>query len=122
MASEEKLIELNNQGDLGRMLAERFGGELGYVQPRQDSDLMIGFESRAKTPTAQAIREVVVEHYTRLGYEVHVPGLQSPDAFDAFVFFGAKGERVEVYVNISTFYPLVPGDGHNHLRLTTTLM
>ena len=121
MASIRELVELNNQGDLGIMLAKKFNGKIGHLDPRKDSDFMIGFITREATPSAKDIGKAVTEHYTRLGYEVEPDKYQRGHAFDAVVFFGIKGEGC-VTMAITTFYPLTPGDANNHIRVTTNVI
>ncbi len=123
MPSTEELIELNKQGDLGEMLAEKFRGERGALRGRKDAELMIGFASRSETPTAEMIATAVVEHYTRLGYIVRPhDGVAGSDCFEAEIFYSALDGGC-VHVVITTFYPLTIGrdDEHNHLRISTTV-
>ena len=86
MPSFRDLVNLNEQGDLGAMLAERFSGERGHVYPRQDDDFMIGFKYRKETPSVQMIKAAVVEHYTKLGYVVEQDSCTT-DMFSALLFF-----------------------------------
>lgn len=115
MASLKGLVDSNNNGELGKMLAQKFNGECGRTYPRQDADLIIVFESEEKTPSAKDIEGAVTEFYTKLGYQVE-KGDCPPDMFEAAVFCGEKVGGA-IFVVISTNYPL---DGtRNHLRVTT---
>ena len=121
MASIQELFKLNNQGDLGEMLAKKFGGERdSCLCPRKDAELMISFESRSKTPGAEEIGIAVIEHYRKLGYIVEPNkshGSQG-NCFQAIVFYNTY-DHGSLSVVITTFYPLSMGDDHNHLRITT---
>ncbi len=122
MASLTELIELNNNGDLGNLLAQKFNGQIGRQYPRKDSEFMIGFASQEVTPPAEKIAKVVTEHYTGLGYKVEPDKHQGRDCFQALVFFKAKDQGC-THIVITTFYPLVigKGDKHNYLRVTTSV-
>lgn len=123
MASLQELVVLNQQGDLGKMLAEKFHGELGRRDntTRGDWDFMIGFKSKAETPSIEAIKQAVVEHYTQLGYQVEAEKSSPPDMFCCMLFFESKGQG-GITVTITTYYPLVYGDEHKHIRVTTYVL
>ena len=122
MVSMQELVELNNQGDLGKMLAMKFQGERGHLCPRKDADLMIGFKSKAETPGATIIGEAVMEHYTKLGYVVEPSKSHGAkgNCFEAKIIPDPRRHEF-VHIVITTFYPPTMGDEHNHLRITTTL-
>ena len=120
MASLIELVKLNNEGDLGKMLTEKFKGEIGRLLPRKDMEFMIGFASREATPSPEDIRETVTEHYTRLGYKVEPEEYQRKHGFDAIVFFDTRDQGC-IYIVITTFYPLVFGDEHKHICVETSV-
>lgn len=120
MPSFEELVESNNRGDLGAMLAEQFGGERGRVYPRQDSEFIIRFPSKEQTPSVEQLRRAVVSFYEGLGYVVKMGAAGLSDMLDFFVFCpgGSKEEHL-IYGIISTNYPLVMGEGNENIRVTT---
>lgn len=121
MVSFEQLLELNKKGDLSGMLAKKFDGERGYMRDVGDMEVMIGFKSRADTPSAVQIGNAVVEHYSKLGYNLE-PKWPGADMFEAFIFPESKGKGC-ISLTISTFYPLSlnpeDNDENNHVRITT---
>lgn len=123
MASIRELIDSNNRGELGAMLASRFKGERGRTYPRGDSEFMVGFPSEEETPPVEALKLAIVEFYTGLGYQIEVAEQSPSDMFEAYVFCqGTRKEEGSIYLVISTRYPLVPAEGVlDHLRVTTTV-
>ncbi len=118
MASLKELVDLFNNGALGKMLAERFHGERGHVYPRQDSEFVIGFASEEATPSGEAIGIAVTEFYQGLGYVVKVLRYNDPDVFVANVYCPKENFGV-ILVNITTKYPISLGGPHDHLRVMT---
>lgn len=122
MSSLPKMIELNNEGHLGQMLAENLDGERGYIYPRGDSEFVISFSSEEVTPSVEEVKDLVVESYSQLGYEVEVVKNSPPDMFEAYIFCSrTRKEEGSIYVVISTRYPIVMGGSKNHIRVTTNV-
>ncbi len=120
MTKFEQLVKLNNEGDLGRLLAAAFHGEIGRLNPKNDSEFLIGFDS---APDTQSIGRVVAGHYSGLGYSVNIEESRSgsPNTFGCFVHTD-DGDDMSLYIVITTNYPLTPGDNHTHIRVTTTFI
>ncbi|MFA5934746.1 MAG: hypothetical protein WC827_02585 [Candidatus Paceibacterota bacterium] len=117
MASFKELKDLNGQGILSQLLVEKFDGRCGFItEPdRKDANLTISFTSTNKTPSAKQIREVVIEHFTKLGYVVKNLGKDILGIFEAYIYFQSMQEGFVVVV-ISANYP--QGD---YIRLTTNI-
>lgn len=120
MASFTELLELNRQGDMGRMLAEKFQGRRGELKSRQDEDLLISFRSESETPFIGQVKQAMTSHYTKLGYTVQVDTRSPPNMLEAQIYHETIGGGV-VTVTISTFYPFLH-DRCNQLRLTTGII
>ena len=120
MASFDELVALNNEGDLGNMLAISFNGEIWHTYLRKDSELIISFKSITETPSREEIDQAVTWHYRRLGYIVEPSTRPQIDVFECCVFCDRKCDGF-ITVLITTFYPLNAGNEHNHLRVTTTV-
>lgn len=120
MASTAELLQLNREGDLGKLIVWTFKGECGRLYPRKDSDLMIGFRTKDATPEISLIERLVTRHYEELGYTVEAVCGQASESFEFLIYFNEKSNGC-IFVIISTFYPLVMGDDHNHVRITTTV-
>ena len=82
---------------------------------------MVGFTSKETTPPAEDIGTAVTNHYSRLGYRVEPTKLQTQHSFETLVFFGTKDKGC-IHIIITTFYPLVLGDEHNHIRVSTSVL
>ncbi len=120
MASLRELVELFNQGSLGRMLAERFKGQRGYAFPNEDSDHIISFERMEDVPGVAAIRAAVKAHYEGKGYTVEEDDTSSGERiFCAFVFHGNKDQGY-VQIFISTGYRPTTGNKPN-IQITSTI-
>lgn len=122
MPSIAELVELTNQGEIGKLLAREFKGERGHTYPRQDSDLIITFASEEATPFTYAILKCVTKHFSRLGYSLSLHEPQSSDCLEATIFVEKDGRREDgsIHVVITTHYPFpAPGEGRASLRITT---
>jgi len=119
MASAKALEALFNEGKLGELLVQAFGGTRGRVEDgNKDSDFLIVFESEAKTPSAEAIAKTVTEHYWTLGYDIEKVDTRN-DCFEAFISYGRhRMNACVVGVIITALYPYEIGANRASLRAT----
>ena len=120
MASIRKLVQLNRDGDLGKMLAEKFHGECGRTFPQKDLEFMIGFKSESETPMASAVAEAITQHYREKGFKVTIDDLQE-NCFQCRIHTDNL-DSGWINVLVTTRYPLTPGGGLNHIRVTTNVI
>jgi hypothetical protein len=114
----ENLKELFRTGTLGKLLTEQFNGKRGRVYPNEDAEFLIIFKSNEETPNGQEVREVVLRHYTELGFNVESDGEDSCQGF-TFTTLDSEANGKWIWVVISTNYPF---DGHNStLKITTEI-
>ncbi len=120
MASLPELVELFNQGSLGKMLAERFNGQRGYTFPNADSDLIVVFERMEDVPGVVAIRTAVKSHYEGMGYVIEDDETTNDERiYCAHVFCGEK-DRGYVQIFITTGYKPTTGNKPN-IQITSTM-
>jgi hypothetical protein len=121
MITAKELVELNRRGDLSKMLVEKFNGVRHDPLGKGDFDLVISFESKAKTPTKEAIKEALSEYAAKLGCELKFDSMSGRDMVLAAITSLSDGHGI-VSVTISTFYPQVSGEEARFMRLTTVAM
>lgn len=123
MPSFKKLVESNDRGDLGAMLAKQFGGERGRTYPRGDSEFIVGFASEEQTPSIDQLRQAVAIFYGQLGYAVEMSKGSPPDVLEFFVFcHGTTKEENSIFVIISTRYRLDKGGKRENVRVNTEVL
>ncbi len=117
MPNFRELVELNRNGDLGKLLAEKFHGEIGKLQPRKDADFIIGFKSETLTPSTEGIKATITKHYEKLGFVVENPEIAG-GMFECIIHDGNR-ETGFVKLVVTTRYPLQIGGHHHYARITT---
>ena len=117
MASAQELAALFNDGELGKLLVARFGGELGHLNLNKDSDFLLVFKDKGEVPEEEAIVAAVRQHYGGLGYMVELRG--SVKACTLVVRYENQSELCLVNIAITTHYPF--NGGHACLRATCTI-
>lgn len=118
MASLPELVALFNNGELGKLIANTFHGERGFVYANEDSDLLVVFSSEKATPSPQLLKQLIKDHYSKLGYVVEfTAGSIDGDLFG--VEFRISGDVV-VVVTITTRYP--NNDHCRNVRITSIIL
>ncbi len=74
MASKEELANLFANGNLGKLLANKFHGTRGRLYPKQDFELLVVFSADIGAPTLEVVEAAVVECYSAHGYLVKIDG------------------------------------------------
>ncbi len=109
------LAQMFNDGKLSELLKTKFSGKIGHQYPMKDSEVIISFPSPEKTPTAEAIRQAVNEHYTLLGYEVERGSMDSRNG--PCFLMRHRSTSIPGFVSVIMTIPY-PNDGHhNNLAL-----
>jgi hypothetical protein len=119
MSTPQKLVQLSNDGELGRLLAEKFNGQVGHTSGRKDADFLVIFESEEKTPVVEKISEIITGHYTGLGFKVKVVYAFAGELSLMIICDESQG-LAYFTVTITTLYP--HGGRANTLRATTHMV
>lgn len=114
------------KGQLGQFLVKRFGGTLGHVYPRADSEFMIGFPLEKLVPGIQAILEAVRAFFESQGFAFDLVRV-GHNSLTAVVRLreikrNDPNDDQSVSIVITTNYPLTVGEGRTHVRVTTTII
>ncbi len=114
MASAKELVALFNNGELGKLLVQKFGGELGHTPPNKDADFLVVFKNEADVPEPAVVKTVVEDHYRKLGYPIKSESYSNGSTAFAIVL-----DEVIIAITITTRYPF---DGkHASIRATSIL-
>jgi hypothetical protein len=73
MPKSKKLAQSYSDGDLGKLLAEKFNGKVGYSSGREDSNFLVVFQDEVSTPGIFEIEEVIREYCRQLDLEILNP-------------------------------------------------
>jgi hypothetical protein len=93
------LISSNNNGGLGEMLKGTFGGNLGHLHARKDSDFTLYLGSSTDMPSLEVLRDSVQGYYVRDRCTV-IDDLSSELSFTIVVSFPDSPGWLNVIVTI----------------------
>lgn len=119
LPSADNLIEMSNNGEFGKLLVHRFGGQRGRTYPREDSEFLIVYENEDKVPSAEQVSKLITEQCERLGYEVQKSDLTGKDLWTCTIIV-PYDNRVVMNVVVTVPYPFTGRD--IALRMTTELI
>ena len=125
MPSRNELIELFQNGELSKLLAQRFQGQIRTYPTKEmkDSDFLVVFESEEKTPDAKKITETVTKFYADKGYEVKPDDNSDSNYFGALIFYNRNArEATCISVSITTRYFTSEKSGYASLRATCEIL
>lgn len=126
MKTKEDLVKLLEEGQLGQYVATRFGGTRGCVSPVADSDFMIGFPSKKEVPSKGIVLLAAHDFLQNQGFCFELYNI-SPQSWTGSVSLKSTSGNVPdgdqiVSIQITANYPPTPGEGRNHIRLTTMII
>ncbi len=107
---------MSNNGEFGKLLVHRFGGQRGRTYPREDSEFLIAYDNEEKVPTAEQVRNLITEHCESLEYEVQKSDLTGRDLWTCTITV-PHDDRTVMNVVVTVRYPFA--GKNNAIRVTT---
>lgn len=117
MPSSAELVNLFNDGSLGKLIATTFGGERKDVCNSEDADLIVEFLEKEDVPDIQTLVGCADTFYSGMGYTVSSDVVGSlPGSNGGFVVFFDRREGC-VHVTMTIYYP--HKGQRNSIRITS---